>query len=576
MQAPKSKPTADSFRLRLPLLIGGTAALLLAATLTSLILAWRGPAAGGDPATNAWTALRNGDPGAWSRLILIPGGVALAVWGASVGLLARLGRRIDGRIGRLTRRANELVPGPAVKAEAGLGGELTLLEEAFERMAQRVQRFHLESETLNRGLSAKVRQRTEELRQKNLALAFQNEKVIEADRLKSAFFASVSHELRTPLNAIMALSDMLRDEVAGPLNAEQRKHAAMIHSSGENLLNLINEVLDLSRIEAGRMEIRLEEADVLARLAEAVEELRPLAESKGLSLTLQGPRTGRRVRVDGDKTRLVLINLLGNAIKFTAEGGITVRFHLLEDERLLSVEVEDTGPGIAPEHHQQIFLEFHRVETPTQTRHPGTGLGLAVSRQLVNLMRGDIWVDSVVGRGSRFAFVIPVQPVSEPPVSGEKREADASALETEGPGRVLVVGADMVAAGVFARYFRQRNLDALLAREGMAAYQLLQAEPIDLILVLLSDATSPEIDWVEALGRDPQLARIPLVAYLPGTPPEALSARIARHPAAVLLPGPRGTGELVGESLEVLAKAVQARTEPGVQPATAAPEPRAA
>jgi len=497
----------------------------------------------------------------------------LVTWGGiCAGLafwsVARLGRRIFSALARLTEAARSLAPAPSEAAASlapggarrpasSAGDEMVELGTAFTEMATRVQAAYREVESLNRSLAAKVQQRTEELRQKNLALAFQNEKVIEADRLKSAFFASVSHELRTPLNAILALTEMLRDEIAGPVNPDQRKHLSMIYSSGESLLNLINEVLDLSRIEAGRMEVRCERTAVVDRLLDAVEELRPLAEAKGLTLTVEAHGRGHEALVDGEKVRLVLINLLGNAIKFSDAGTITARLRLLEEEHMLSVEVEDTGPGIPAEHQQQIFLEFHRVEMGASGKQKGTGLGLAVSKQMVNLMGGDIWVDSMVGKGSRFAFVIPLGQRAR---AGETREPALAAGVpipeaplSESRPRVLVVDADALGAGVLSRYLRQGGIDVLQAPDSPTARELLQAEEVEAILVKLHGGDKELSGLVDRLARDPALGALPVIVNATEALSGAQRTRLEDLPRITLLQGDHSVTELVARTLEVLA-----------------------
>ena len=501
------------------------------------------------PALQPGGATHRGAETALAALVVLQTGSFLILGVAAIVILRRVATRALTAVEEAATAAEELIPHPAAADRPeGPRNPIAALRDTVLLMAERVRAAARESETLNRSLTAKVSQRTEELRQKNLALAFQNEKVIEADRMKSAFFASVSHELRTPLNAILALTDMLREEIAGPLNDEQRRHVGMIHSSGENLLNLINEVLDLSRIEAGRMEVRYENIALVDRLLQAVEELRPLAESKGLALTVRAEGAGHVVRADAEKARMVVTNLLGNAIKFTAEGGVSVRVQLLEEEHLLSVEVEDTGPGIAPEHQRRVFLEFQRIDASEAAPQKGTGLGLAICKRLVNLMGGDIWVDSAPGRGSRFAFVVPTQPVTSRPVEPPVPMAPLP----DGPARVLVVGAQAAAAGALARHLRQSGTDALIARDGAGAERLLRAERIDLLLVLMQSGGGSEAAWIQAFGNDALLARVPVVAHSR----EELSAearrRFAEHPAAVLLEGDRCTRDLVDDALLIL------------------------
>ncbi len=240
-----------------------------------------------------------------------------------------------------------------------------------------------------------------------MALALQNEKILEISRMKTDFLANMSHELRTPLNGILALSELLRDEVSGPLpNDEQRKQAAMIHQSGQTLLRLINDILDLSRIEAGRIEIRYESVDLRQLLQRALEEVRPLADRKSLDLHLS-LNAGPDLWVDSTRVQQVFVNIVGNAIKFTERGRVSVRSRIDPEEERLTVVVEDTGIGIAPQDHEKIFQEFRQVDGSATRRFGGTGLGLSISRRLARLMGGNIELVSDLGQGSRFTFWTP-------------------------------------------------------------------------------------------------------------------------------------------------------------------------
>lgn len=413
--------------------------------------------------------------------VLLWGGLALGMlWRTAGALGAALRALCDAadELGAATRRG--LSRSERVPVFSGRRNELVELQASFAAMRTRVEAAYREVNEFNRRLRAQVRQRTTELRQKNLALAFQNEKVTEVNRLKSAFFANVSHELRTPLNAILALTEMLRDEVPGPLNEAQRKHLGMTYASGEKLLALINEVLDLSRIEAGRMEIRRVETTIVDQLADAAEELRLLAEEKGLGFEVEADGRGARVPADAQRLRQVFVNLLGNAIKFTQQGHVAVRIQLLGEESMLSVEVEDTGPGIPPNEQRRIFFEFHRLEGEG-LGSAGTGLGLAISKKLIHLMGGDIWVDSTVGQGSRFAFVVPLQAEDEQELGAEEHEVGAGAPVAL-DWRILLLERDPVEAGVLRRYLRQRGLSVAIASNGADAGRQLREGGIDLVV----------------------------------------------------------------------------------------------
>jgi signal transduction histidine kinase len=285
--------------------------------------------------------------------------------------------------------------------------EIGLVQNAFNGMAERLRTSREELERQRADLEDTVRARTEELRRKNVALAVQNDRVVEASRMKSDFVANMSHELRTPLNAILALSELLRDEVTGPLgNEEQRLQLDLIHQGGENLLRLINDVLDLSRVEAGKVELRPELTDTGGLLRTVAEEMRPLAKQKGLELHLE-VSGAEPLWYDADRVTQVLRNLIGNAVKFTERGWVRVAGRVDPDEERLTFWVEDTGIGVAPRDHDVVFQEFRQVDGSVTRRHGGTGLGLAISRRLVRLMGGDLALRSDLGQGATFTFWIP-------------------------------------------------------------------------------------------------------------------------------------------------------------------------
>jgi signal transduction histidine kinase len=538
------------------------AAVLILGTMVILAANWIGTTATGpaaDRARLAWT-------------VLCAAGFATAgliVWRSTRGL-TRAAEHATRTAGELIARTGTTTLGHR------RGSEAQRLTHSIDALARGLLATLRDRDQSNRRLQVEVHQRTSELRQKNLALAFQNEKVTETNRLKSAFFANVSHELRTPLNAILALTDMLREEIPGPLNEEQRKHLTLTYNSGVKLLNLINDVLDLSRIEAGRMEVQREAAPIVDLLQEATEELRPLAHEKGIGLVLQTHGEGKPVSVDAAKVRQIFVNLLGNAIKFTERGEVTARVQLLGDESLLSVEVEDTGPGIPLDEQQRIFLEFHRVEG-VGPRPGGTGLGLAISKRLVHLMGGDIWVDSSVGRGSRFAFVIPLEEGTLAPGAGDEPELldlDASIgnPETLDRPRVLVATQDRLEAGVLGRYLRQRGLDSVSAGSTREAQRILAAEPVDLVIVVASEGELVRSDeWLAWLGQRPERGTLPVVLYASGDCPPEWVETAARSADALFVKGDRGVGELVDLVVERIGAA-----RPGEAQVPAPPRQRAA
>jgi signal transduction histidine kinase len=356
-------------------------------------------------------------------LLLLAGGLlALAAFFAA----RNFGRRLTAPILELADAARSMAEGKFEKPlEIHTQDEIGIVAMTFNGMARKLEESMNEIERQNRELEQKVRERTAELRQKNVALARQSENALEASRLKSAFLANMSHELRTPLNAILALSELLSDEVTGPLdNDEQRNQIIMIHQSGENLLRLISDVLDLSKIEAGRMEIRYEETDIQKSLLRAAEQMRGLAVSKGIEyrVRFEGEGSGW---VDADRIRQVMANLVANAIKFTERGYVEITGQLDLSAELLTVTVRDSGIGIAADNHERIFQEFRQVDGSTSRRFGGTGLGLAISRRLARLMGGDVVISSEVGKGSAFTLQVPVYRQKPEPDAGVDGEANA-------------------------------------------------------------------------------------------------------------------------------------------------------
>jgi signal transduction histidine kinase len=230
-----------------------------------------------------------------------------------------------------------------------------------------------------------------------------------ANRHKDEFLASMSHELRTPLNAVIGFSEVLIEKMFGDINAKQEEYLHDILASGRHLLSLINDILDLAKIEAGRMELDLEDFDVAQAIDNAVVLVRERATRKGLTLDTRLDRELGSLRGDQRKVKQVLLNLLSNAVKFTPEGGrIDVRAQRLDGQ--VEVSVTDTGTGIAAEDLEVVFEEFRQVGTDYAKKHEGTGLGLTLSRKFVELHGGRIWVKSQLGHGSTFAFTLPVGP----------------------------------------------------------------------------------------------------------------------------------------------------------------------
>jgi signal transduction histidine kinase/CHASE3 domain sensor protein len=295
---------------------------------------------------------------------------------------------------------------------------------ALANLEQEDKRRQVEAEVrrLNEDLERRVVERTEELADVNRQLEERNREVERANRMKSQFLARMSHELRTPLNAIVGFSDLLAEESAGPLHEKQRRFVGHIRAGARHLLQLINDVLDVSKIEAGRIELSLVNFGALEATVELLSIIRPLAMSKGIRVD---STIGEDLLVHADRVRFkqILYNLLSNAVKFTPEGG-RVWIEAAKTDGFVRICVGDTGIGIPPEEHTAVFEEFYQAGGTAKIAGEGTGLGLSITKRLVELHGGKIWVESEPDRGSRFSFTLPCAPPDCPP--GVKSMAEAS------------------------------------------------------------------------------------------------------------------------------------------------------
>ncbi|HQL81417.1 MAG TPA: ATP-binding protein, partial [Spirochaetota bacterium] len=277
-------------------------------------------------------------------------------------------------------------------------------------------------EVLSVGNDITARKKTEESLMKTLdELADAKERAEAADRIKSAFLATMSHELRTPLNSIIGFTGIILQGLAGPLNDEQKKQMGMVKNSAQHLLSLINDVLDISKIEAGQLEVHPDRFDLGDAIKKATDTVRPLADKKGLSLAVNVGEGIGAIVSDQRRLEQVLINMLSNAIKFTERGGVTLSVD--ETEALLPAgtgrsrdavpaiqfRVADTGIGIRAEDLEGLFQPFRQVDTGLTRKAEGTGLGLAICRRLADILGGDITVESEWGRGSTFTLTVPLR-----------------------------------------------------------------------------------------------------------------------------------------------------------------------
>lgn len=284
-----------------------------------------------------------------------------------------------------------------IRTVRGGDGE-TILEGFVEDITERTRAEEALREARN-ALERRVEERTAEL-------SAANERLTELDRLKSQFLASMSHELRTPLNSIIGFTSLLRRGLAGPVNEEQVKQLGIVHSSASHLLGLINDLLDVSRVEAGRAELLREPFDFLDVVNEALRSLQPMADRKGLQVIVDAAQPAIPMLGDRKRSLQILLNLVTNALKFTERG--TVRIAAISSENTLRVEVADTGIGIKAEHLGMLFEAFRQIDGSAKRVYDGAGLGLYLCRGLLRMMGGEIRAESIYGKGSRFLYSMPL------------------------------------------------------------------------------------------------------------------------------------------------------------------------
>jgi signal transduction histidine kinase/CheY-like chemotaxis protein len=376
---------------------------------------------------------------------------------------------------------------------------LRALSDARERQEE-LGRVNQELEDTNRGvvaLYAELDERAGHLRR--------------ADELKTRFLSDMSHEFRTPLSSILALSGLLLDRADGELSAEQEKQVGFIRRSAEGLLDLVNDLLDLAKIEAGKVEVRPTEFSVPGLFSAVRGMLRPLLVGHTVNLVFEEPEAKAVLYNDESKVSQILRNFISNALKFTERGEIRVKAELNNDQSTVTFSVADTGLGIALEDQERIFEEFTQVENPVQRKVKGTGLGLPLCRKLATLLGGKIDLVSQVGVGSTFSLTIPIQYVA----AGEAEPADAAPPqrwewdETRLP--VLVLDDEPATQLIYEKYLRESPFQVLSAsnlREARDALRQVRPRAIILDIVLRGEESW---NWLAELKADGRTREIPII-----------------------------------------------------------------
>lgn len=333
--------------------------------------------------------------------LLIVTAVICSVLALVITLVLLAARRIVKPIEALVASARAISSGDfSQQVKVSGRDEVGQLATAFNQMVRDLNIAREELKEYSGNLESMVASRTEDLLRKTQELE-------EANQTKSRFLASMSHELRTPLNAIIGFSELMLDAIPGEINDEQRECLSDIWDSGRHLLNLVSDILDLSKIEAGAMQLKLESLDLAEVINDAVRSVRPILEDNKHRLHITVDKGLPRVSADEQRLRQVLLNLLSNAIKFTPPGG-ELAIGVSENDGGCQISVADNGIGIREEDQVKIFDVYTRGDTLAGRAIEGAGLGLAVTRQLVEIAGGKMWLESEYGKGSKFSFTIPL------------------------------------------------------------------------------------------------------------------------------------------------------------------------
>ena len=328
------------------------------------------------------------------------------------GMLVSADQSRVGEIGLIDPKLGEPLP---VEAIAGKilsdHGELTAVVTILHDRREAIEKGKLYEQLKQASdeLERRIQAATSDIAHQNELLRRQAIELEQASALKSQFLANMSHEFRTPLNAMLGYTSMLRQGVAGPLEASAKRHLSRVESNGRHLLTIINEILDISRIEAGRMPLQLSRFNVPELVAEVKAELEPIILRSRLAVTVDVPKDLPQMVTDRQKVKQILLNLLSNALKFTHQGSITISARRNVKDRTMALSVAATGIGIAPADQGKIFEDFRQLDNSPTRAYGGTGLGLSICRRLALMLEGSITLRSQMGKGSTFTLVLPIR-----------------------------------------------------------------------------------------------------------------------------------------------------------------------
>jgi signal transduction histidine kinase/DNA-binding NarL/FixJ family response regulator len=405
----------------------------------------------------------------------------------------------------------------SVRATKSYGDEIGRLIDGFNTMLSEIQHRDGALRSANDELKTRTLELEKEIlhrRQTQEELLTAKHTAEEASRAKSTFLANMSHELRTPLNAIIGYSEMLDEEARESGRSENVEDLRKIQSAGKHLLSLINDVLDLSKIEAGKMGLHLEDFEVLPLIDEIATTLQPAAAKNSNEIKIHVSENLGFMRADITKVRQILFNLLSNACKFTDRGTIALDVDQNDRDGYIRFRVSDTGIGISEKQQQNLFFEFSQADASIARKYGGTGLGLAITHRFVQLMRGQISVESEPGKGSIFTVELPTQAVLDSTKLARvaANEGDASPAGSRiYQDTILVIDDDASVRDLMSRFLSKSGFRVVVASNGEEGLRLAKQEKP---LVITLDVVMPEFDgWsvLKKLKSDPALAEIPVI-----------------------------------------------------------------
>lgn len=393
------------------------------------------------------------------------------------------------------------------EANEKLQAQTEELQAQTEELQAQTEELEAQKEELE-ALNEEFQQQSAELGEQNVELETQRQQVEEANRLKSEFLSNMSHELRTPLNSVMALSRVLIMQAKEKLSEEEANYLEIIERNGKQLLNLINDILDLSKIEAGRMDVSPRLFSPKATIDTIVESLEPLAEDKGIEVIQKIPDDLPKIESDESRVHQILQNIIGNAVKFTEKGSVTVSAS--GDAQKIHIRIKDTGIGISEKDLPHIFDEFRQVDGSSSRSFEGTGLGLTIAYRAAKMLGGDISVESALGKGAAFTVTLPMKwegiaQVYEPVIAIPPPQIIPERKT------ILIVDDEPNVVTMISDYLAKEGYNTIMATSGKEALKLAQTHrPFAITL----DVIMPEMDGWEVLGKlkqNPKTADIPVI-----------------------------------------------------------------